>query len=158
MEGGFNKKGLSPVIASVLMILLVIILASMIFLWARGFVGEQIEKFGQPIENLCESVDFVAQVVSGTSTKYALEIVNRGDIDIFHLDIKMFLGGNSEIGKFNFNVDAHGAPIKGDIDLKMDSGEEPGEIEIYPALIGTVKGKHSNKVFTCNDVSQTIQL
>ena len=158
MKSDFNKRGLSPVVASVLMILLVIILASMVFLWARGFVSEQIEKFGQPIESLCDSVDFAAQLVDGSTTPYALEIVNRGDIDIFHLDIKMFLGGDSEISKFNFEVDAHGAPIKRDINLKMESGEDPSKIEIYPALIGTVKGKHSNKVFTCNDVSQTIQM
>ena len=49
MKEGIKKRGLSPVIASVLLILLVLVLASIIFLWARGFIGEQIEKFGEPI-------------------------------------------------------------------------------------------------------------
>ena len=156
---GVDRRGLSPVIASVLMILLVLVLAAMIFLWARGFIDEQIEKYGQPIESLCESVDFAVQIVTpGEASKYALEVVNRGDIDIFHLDVKMFSGGNSEISQFAFRVDAHGDPVKKDIFLIMDNNKEPDKIEIFPALIGTVKGKHSNKVFTCNEVSKTIQM
>ena len=45
-----GKRGLSPVIASVLLIALVLVLASIIFMWARGFISEQIEKFGNPVE------------------------------------------------------------------------------------------------------------
>lgn len=152
-----NKKALSPVVASVLMILLVIVLASLIFLWARGFVSEQIEKFGQPIENLCGRVDFDVQKVRGVTSTDALEIVNRGDVDIFHLDIKMYKGGDSEINQFKFSVGA-GESLKKDISLKMKDNSIPEKIDIFPALVGNVKGKHSNKVFTCNEVSKTIHL
>lgn len=41
-----NKRGLSPIIATVLLIFLVLILASIVFLWARGFFSEQLEKGG----------------------------------------------------------------------------------------------------------------
>ena len=43
-----DKRAISPVVATVLLIVLVLILAAIIFLWARGFVGEQVEKFGEP--------------------------------------------------------------------------------------------------------------
>jgi len=152
-----GRKGLSPVIASVLLILLVMVLAALIFLWARGFISEQIEKFGQSIENLCSSVDFEVQVVRGTAGAFALEIVNRGNIDIFNLNIKMYKGGNSEISKFKFGVGA-GESLKKDIYLKMRDNTLPDKIEVFPVLIGNVKGKHSNKVFTCNDAGKVIQM
>ncbi|MCK5321545.1 hypothetical protein KAJ38_03120 [Candidatus Pacearchaeota archaeon] len=150
-----KKRGLSPVIASIFMILLVVVLAALIFLWARGFISEQIEKFGQPIDNLCKRVDFEVQRVQGEVSEDALEVVNRGDIDIFHLDITMYRDGNSEISRFKFKIDA-GQSIKKDVYLKMEDGSIPDKIEIRPALLGSVKGKHSNKVFTCKDISKTI--
>ena len=142
-----NERGLSPVVASTLMILLVLVLAAIIFLWARGFLGEQIEKFGNPIEQSCSSVDFKAEL-NGEQ----LEIINRGDIDIRHLDIKLTdFDGNSEVRRFDFSVDAGGEGVTKEIRLKIND-KDPIETIIYPALIGNIKGKSSNKVFTCMDV------
>jgi len=150
MKRGDNKRGLSPVIASVLMIMLVMVMAAMIFLWARGFISEQIEKFGKPVEDLCESVDFRVEQVGNE-----LEILNRGNVDIWHLDIKMFKDGDSEISKFDFKVDA-GDAVKKAVTLKMEDGSVPEKIIVYPALVGSVKGKKTNKVFTCTDVGVTL--
>ncbi len=149
-KGVKNKHGLSPVIASVLMILLVLVLAVIIFLWARGFISEQIEKFGKPVEETCSSIDFRAERVGDK-----LEILNRGNVDIRHLDIKLFKGGNSEISKFDFSIDA-GQAIEAFVELKMSNGEEPDKIIIYPALIGNIRGGSSNKVFTCMDAGVTL--
>ncbi|MDH3353388.1 MAG: hypothetical protein OEL87_02995 [Nanoarchaeota archaeon] len=150
MEKGVDKRGLSPIIASVLMILLVLVLASIIFLWARGFISEQIEKFGKPVEELCSSIDFEVVRVGDD-----LEIINRGDIDIHHLDVKLFEGGNSEIGKFNFQIDA-GDAVRKPVTLTMSDGSSPDKITVYPALVGNVRGKSSNKVFTCIDAGVTL--
>jgi flagellin-like protein len=153
----FGKKGLSPVIASVLLIMLVLVLAAMIFLWARGFITEQVEKFGQPITNLCESVDFEAELLIGAGGKRELEVVNRGNIDIFHFDVKKFKGGDSEIGKFKFSVDA-GDATKEEVEIAMEDGAVPEKITVYPALIGTVKGKDSNKAVVCMEQGVDIQI
>ena len=77
MKKRVDVRGLSPVIASVLLILMVLVLAVLIFLWARGFVSEQVEKFGKPIEQICSSVDFEVQKFGSS-----LEVVNRGNVDI----------------------------------------------------------------------------
>ena len=146
-----NRSGLSPVIASVLMILLVLVLASIIFLWARGFIGEQIQKFGKPIDSYCKSVNFDATMVGNNK----LEIVNRGNIDIRYLDIKLFKGGNSEINKFDFQVDA-GKSNSGFVTLKMSDGSPPDKIIVYPALIGNIKGKNLNRPFVCMDSGVTL--
>jgi len=145
-----NKKGLSPVIASVLMILLVLVLAAIIFLWARGFISEQVEKFGKPVDEMCSSID-----IKVVKVENELEIINRGNIDIRHFDIKLFKDGDSEISKFDFQLDA-GESVRESVTLKMSDGSEPDKIAVYPALIGNVRGENSNKVFTCMDVGITL--
>ncbi len=145
-----NKKGLSPVIASVLMILLVLVLAAIIFLWARGFISEQVEKFGKPVDEMCSSID-----IKVVKVENELEIINRGNIDIRHFDIKLFKDGDSEISKFDFQLDA-GESVRESVTLKMSDGSEPDKIVVYPALIGNVRGENSNKVFTCMDVGITL--
>jgi len=145
-----DRRGLSPVIASVLMILLVLVLAILIFLWARGFVSEQIEKFGKPIEQYCALVDFEIQRLGSD-----LEVINRGNVDIRHLDIKMFKDGDSRVEKFDFQIDA-GQSVRKRATLLMDGSVTPDEIVAYPALIGNIKGGSSNNVFTCMDAGRTI--
>jgi len=145
-----GRRGLSPVIASVLMILLVLVLAALIFLWARGFIGEQIEKFGSPVEQMCEAVNFEVQKIGSS-----LEVVNRGDVNIYYLDIKMFKGGDSEVEKFDFQVDA-GESVRGEVVLLMDKNVVPDKIVAYPVLIGNVKGGVSNKAFTCMDFGRDV--
>jgi len=150
MKKRANSRGLSPVIASVLLILLVLVLAAMIFLWARGFIAEQVEKFGKPIDQICESVDFEVQRVGSD-----LEVINRGNVDIYYLSIKMIKGGDSKFQKFDFPVDA-GESVRKGITLLMDNNVVPDEVIVYPALIGNVKGGDSNMPFTCLDYGRKL--
>ena len=148
-----DKKGLSPVIASVLMIMLVLVLAAMIFLWARGFISEQIEKFGKPVDEACAAVNFDVVRVGDD-----LEIINRGNVGIRSLDIKMYKDGNSEIANFDFDLSqiAPGVAISKRVSLLMEDGSEPESVMAYPLLLGSVRGKSKNKPFTCTDAGKTI--
>lgn len=152
MKRYFGKRGLSPVIASVLLILLVLVLAVIIFLWARGFIGEQIEKFGKPIEDYCSQSNFDVSI----NGNY-LEIRNSGNVDINHFDIKKVRGGDSEISKFDFQVDA-GEVVTGYFSLNMEDGYDPEEIILYPALVGNVKGDDAKSAFTCINDGTTLTL
>jgi flagellin-like protein len=147
-----KKRGLSPVIASVLLIALVLVLAAIIFLWARGFISEQIEKFGKPIEELCGDVSFDLELVDATGG-YDLEVVNRGNVPIYNFDIKEIKGGNSDIQKFKFSVNV-GKSVRQAISLKADTEK----IVVYPVIVGNVKGKKVNKPFTCSEIGKTIVL
>jgi hypothetical protein len=150
-----DENGLSPVIATVFLIMLVMFLASIVFFWARGFISEQVEKFGRSIEDQCKLIDFDVAVVAGAGSQYALEVVNHGNIDIYNLEIKKTLGGNSEVTEFKFNIPA-GTAVPGDVFLMMRDGSSPESITIYPALIGNVQGKDSNKVFTCIELGKKV--
>ena len=154
MRRGDDKRGLSPVIASVLLILLVLVLASLIFLWARGFISEQIEKFDRPVDSICEDIRFDAELVveAGFDT---LEVRNTGDVDIFNFEVKRIQGGNSESDVFKFSVPSGGGERK-DFNFNMKDGSNPEKIIVYPTLVGNLKGKDSNRVYTCVNRGQTI--
>ena len=148
MENNIKRRGLSPVIASVLMILLVLVLAVIIFLWARGFISEQVEKFGGPVESACSSVDF-SVVVIDNGGYHLLEIINRGNVGINALEIKMYSGGHSEVVKLNVSVPI-GKSVSSEVSLGvMKSGEITEKIEVFPVLGGLVKGKSKVRMFTC---------
>ena len=148
-----KKKGLSPVIASVLMIMLVLILAVMIFLWARGFISEQIEKFDKPINDVCATVNFDAVRVGDE-----LEIINRGNVGIRSFDIKLIKGGDAEVAEFDFDRPQvePGQAIREKVSLLMKDGSTPDRIVVYPSLLGGVRGGNTNKMFTCTDAGKTL--
>lgn len=152
MKEVLNKRGLSPVIASVLLILLVLVLASILFVWARGFVGEQIEKFGQPVEEVCRNVDFQVAKIGDDLLDVKLEVKNDGSINIRHLEARLTKGGESELLQFDFPINKHDAVTKSVSFAMPNSTDTPDEIIIYPALIGNVVGDVStNNIFTCLD-------
>lgn len=79
----FGKRGLSPIIATVLLISLTLALAIIIFFWAREFVGESVQKDGQAVELLCDETNFVIEVFDGT-----MWIENQGDIALGGFEVR----------------------------------------------------------------------
>lgn len=145
-----DRRALSPVIATTMLILLVLVLAAIIFLWMKGFVSEQIMKFDKPTEQICQEVSFDAQLTSPTE----LEISNTGNIPISSFEIKRVLpSGNSEIKNFAFSVDP-GQAIRGEFSQVQE--EVAAKLIVYPVVVGNVKGKSLNKAYTCTGQSKNI--
>lgn len=81
-----NKKGVSPVIATVLLIVIVVVLAAIIFIWARGFLSESATKGDRVVESSCEDVVFEVQIAASASQcngESAIDINNIGNIPIY---------------------------------------------------------------------------
>lgn len=152
-----KKKGLSPVIATVLLIMLVLFLALIVFLWARGFISERIEKFGKPIEKLCKSVDFEASLIQSStgSDLDTLEIVNQGNINIHSIEIRVSKGGNADVQRYDFLINSMDS-IRKEVSLRMEDGFYPQKIEVFPVLAGNVKGKKILKSFVCIDNGKVV--
>lgn len=151
-----TKRSLSPVIATSLLITLVLVLAAIVFLWMRGFVSEQVIKFDKPVEQVCEQVDFEVSLTSEYSSEssFELEIANRGNVDIYNFDIKeIYKDGNSVIEKFKFPVDVGGSVRDPFFPSKPT---ELCKIIVYPAILGNVKDKTLNKMFTCLEKGKII--
>jgi len=143
-----KKKGLSPVITTVLLIALTIVIIAIIFLWIRGMVQEGVTKFGKNIQLVCNDVQFEATYESGT-----LNIVNNGNIPLYSLDVKVVTSDGYQTKNIkDFNAASswpvsglkQGAAFSGNIGSEITN---PTELEIFPVLIGTsTSGK---KTFTC---------
>ncbi len=141
-----DKKAVSPIIATVLLIMLVIILAIIILLWSQGFIKEKVLKFGKPIENVCAEVS-IRTFVNADDT---YGFTNIGNVPIYAVDIKTTRKGGSDIE----HVDIAGGG-KVDIGLstifksvpKIDETTDK-EIKLIPIILGETKSG-AVKEYTC---------
>jgi hypothetical protein len=85
-----NKKGLSVVTASVLLISLALVLATVIYNQMR----QQIVSLSPEVD--CLGVDFRAEIVYEANGAY-LNVVNLGNLPIVGFYIKTFVDGESEV-------------------------------------------------------------
>lgn len=148
----FKKRGLSPVVATVLLIALILVLAAIIFLWTRGFVKESVEKNGLKAEEACNLVRFDAYY---DPLQSKLSIVNEGNVAIRGFEIKQVTGGDSERVPFYLPVNAGGTipPIGVELGKDLDS------IQFFPIIL-TVKNATATatKMYTCLDHSKKITI
>ena len=127
-----NKRGVSPIIATVLLIVIVVILAMIIFLWARSFVGEAIQKKNKPIEQSCGEVNLELSYREGV-----LYATNKGNIPIYNLEISKKSGAS-------IDTQNSGKGITLGASLTVNVGPDYDEIEVFPVILGqTETGKKS---------------
>ena len=143
-----NKKGLSPVIASVLLVALVLVLAAIIYLWARAFIPETVEKFGETIENSCPNVAFSATY----STTGGLRVQNNGNVPIYGVQY-----GVEREGSLNYE-DLIQTPIAtGGFKVYNPTIEASSKdtIRVIPILLGK-SSDGELKAFSCGEDSAEI--
>lgn len=91
-----SKKGVSPVIATMLLIGIVVVLAILIFLWLKGFTREVVTKnlgFGEKnIELVCEDVVLTANY---EYLQKKLLITNQGSAPVEAIEMKIFSTDNT---------------------------------------------------------------
>ncbi len=155
-----NKRGVSPVIATVLLIGLVITLGVVVFVWFQSFTREAVTKFnGENIELTCGNVYFDASY----SPSGVLAISNTGNVPIYSFNVQINSAGGvyttEEISKLVSNWKAtglrQGGTFSGNI---LSSASGATQITLIPILRGTVSSG-DQKSFTCGSQSeQTIPL
>ncbi|MBA7711717.1 hypothetical protein ES703_120683 [subsurface metagenome] len=145
-----KKSGVSPVIATVLFIAMVVVIGLIVFLWFRGMTQERITKFGGTnIELVCEEVDFEATYISGV-----LSIVN-GDVPIFGMKIKIFREGSHETkdlkDDLSENWPALGLNQVGTFSdtIDFENAEKIEKITLIPVLRG--KSDEGEENFMCDE-------
>jgi len=138
MRLGIGKRGVSAVIASVLLILLVTIVSVSIFSWSKGFFEEKTADTGELNGKSCSSVNFLASIVAVPDVSYYnVNIVNSGNVDIDAFDFKVYYSnGNSKVIRNDTGVPFSGANTI-DIDFPSLGSEVIIEsIEVLPILKG----------------------
>ena len=142
-----GKRGLSPVIASVLLVMIVVILAAIVFLWALGFVSEGVSKFNDPIERACGRINFEAGVFSGKSGGYVIDVNNRAEIPLYGFNIKKIGAGEVIATKYVGNTIGTGESTTLQLDgFNFNTGDK---LLIVPIILG--KSAKSKVSYVCKD-------
>ena len=146
-----EKKGLSPVIATVLLVAMVIIIGVIIFLWFSGMTQEATTKFGgKNIELVCEDIEFDA---SYNAASGVLFIRNTGNVPIYSFKIKLESEGSFETPDLR-NLDSNWPRIglkQGGTYSSKDLSSEFGDsrITIIPVLVG--KSGKGESIHVCGE-------
>jgi len=144
-----KKRGLSPVIATSLLIAIVVVLAAIIFLWARGFINEQVAKFDEPVERACNRVNFQAGIFNNGGS-HVLDINNRGDVPIYGFQVKEF-GGGSVIVNDVGGVGGNDAVLAGESRSISLTGQysQGSRLLVVPVILG--EAGDGRVAYTCPD-------
>ncbi|MBI2631982.1 hypothetical protein HYW75_03190 [Candidatus Pacearchaeota archaeon] len=160
-----EKKGLSPVIATTLLILIAIIIAIIILLWIKQFIGEKAEKNlgGGPVdlESVCKDVVFDADAKIAVNTEdpnkkdLVIHVGNKGNVPIYGIEIrKKSLTSVSSVGAVN-TLHLNLAITSGEDEdmklLKIDTGKiNVGDnFIIVPIVLG--ENNKAKKAFVCGE-------
>ena len=126
-----NKKGMSPVVATVLLITISIIVIAIIFIWARSAIQEGDLKFGEPIKTACEDLSL--------------------DIDL--------VGNNLAVVNLGNRVALHSVVLKdksGDLYFCQDLDLSPGEAESFFVTDGCWDKKGEFRIGSGDDIESII--
>ncbi len=145
-----RKRGISPVIATVLLIAMIVVIGLIVFVWFRNIIQEEGTKFGKNVNLVCGDVEFDTDYDSYSGT---LSIANNGNVPIFGIKIKISGDGShktkdlKEISSSWPDLGLNqGGTFSGDIYSETSNADE---IKIIPVLMGSSEGK--NKIFICEE-------
>lgn len=131
-----SKRSVSPVIATVLLIAIVIVSALLIFLWVKGFVKEAGQKMGKGAHQACDEVNLDASI-DGTS----LIVINNGNIPVQSITVEKTKAGSVESSKFEKILKQGSSEI-----YEIGTAEK---IEMMPAIM--VEVDNAKKEYLCKD-------
>lgn len=143
-----KKKGVSPVIATVLLIAMVITSGVVVFIWFNQMTQESITKFGGTnVELVCDEVKFDASYSGGI-----LSLSNSGNVPIFGMKVKISDVGSYEtkdLKDLSEDWPATGLNQGGVFSGNIAGQVTEGSIVLTPVLMGTSdKGK---RTFVCDE-------
>lgn len=153
MRKRIGEKGISPVIATVLLVAMVIVIAMTIFFWVRGLSQEAITKFGgENVKVVCGDVQFSASYSGGILT-----ISNYGNVPIYDMALKITSsGGNyqtTDISSLSNNWSSTGLGSGGvftSADLSSSTQfMDATQILAVPVLLGN--SNSGQQTYTCDD-------
>jgi flagellin-like protein len=148
-----SKKGVSPVIATVLLVALTIAMFLIIFTWSKGFIKEQVEKAGGPIAYVCPKISYDAVLPEGTSTVY---LTNTGNAIIYGFRVKGENEGTSKIIFLRPNSGKLGAGEADNLDLSTIASLYK-KITLIPVLLGTGVNSGTGKLFSCEEQAKIVK-
>jgi len=139
-----SKGGVSPVIATVLLIAIVVVMALIIFIWFKTIVTDKTMKFDQNIEIVCDDVSISASYSQESNN---LAISNDGTIPINGMKIQIFTEGGHDTEDLE-GFEGLGQGEAGEYTITIEGDIE--KIVLIPVLLG-ISDNEGEKTFVCNN-------
>ena len=146
----FRGKGISPLIATVILIAISIAIFGIIFGWMRSMVSEQVQKFGTPIDTECEKLVFSAKISENT-----IYISNQGNIPIAGINLKMRVNGKTVTKSVLKTLDGVISPGETD-SIAADGIASSQKNTITPIIIGKTVKTNKMQRYLCK--TKTVDL
>lgn len=144
-----NNKGVSPIVATVLLIAMVVVIALILFLWFRNMVKEEVVKFEEEnIEMTCDKVDFR---IDYSPSSGSLTVVNDGSIPIYGLKISHYSSDSKGEISVSPEEDSQGIEkgINSGATYTKEIGDNYEKVIVYPVLIGN--SKDGTRTYVCRN-------
>jgi flagellin-like protein len=144
-----KKRGLSPVVATVLLIAIVVIIALIVFFWLRGTIQEAVTKFdGTNIQLVCNQVAFDAEYSAGQ-----IFLSNTGNVPIYQFKVRLqeVSGAFSTVAVgVDDDLWPEGGLNQGGVySGVLDSGSAT-RMFVIPVLLGKTQSE-KRETYTCGD-------
>lgn len=152
------KKAVSPVIATVLLVLIVVVLGTIIVLWSQGFVKEAVTKSigseTKTTQQFCSEVSI--QSILNNDNSFGFK--NIGNVPVYAFNVKL-VGkntGGSETKKIEYSNGGGVNPGFSTL-VQKDSGgyynyDDYSEVKITPILLGKTK-KGGLQEYPCPEIN-----
>jgi len=158
-----SKKGVSPLIATVLLVVIAIALGGIVFAWVRSFVKENVEKMGGAIETICQSIAFDA-TASRTAAGITINVNNQGNIPLYGMNVKMWVVGGKSYSKFFKTASVVEGGGTGEINILSGDNKFliPGQgsikFDITPVILGKGVNTGKGRIHLCKQQMKTVNL
>lgn len=139
-----KKKGVSPVIATVLLIGIVVVIIAIIFMWGRSVIKENVQKQGLPADQACSEINIRTSCYNGVIT-----FTNLGNIPVYTINLRIISDGKTTVKQPTTDL---GIGISESREIELDDygiSECPQKYEIIPVILGTAES--AKKAYTCTD-------
>jgi len=162
-----NKKAVSPIVATVLLVMIVIILAIIILVWMQGFIKESLTKEIADKEKIVEQYCAEVGISPFINDDNTFGFRNTGNVPVYSIELKLTDGGSSDIIKIGPNPEDGGMVNPGFSTIIKDVNDIEGDgdnlfdytlhekIEIIPVLLGKTK-KGGTRQFTCPEINAVV--
>jgi flagellin-like protein len=137
-----KKKGVSPVVASLLLVVIVIILSMIIFIWAKSFIKEVIQKKDKPATQVCSEIRLQATYSPDDGE---VLISNIGNYPVHALELRLKSGARTKIYKVEKSFPLGAGEI-----IKDNALKDYQDIEVVPIILGE-NSKRKQTQYTCKD-------
>jgi len=148
------KKGVSPVVSTVLLIMIVIIIAIIILAWTTSFQREAITKEingdKKAIERWCSEIELSPEInPDGTSFGFT----NTGNVPLYQYELKLVSEGSSDTKLISSSEGGSVNPGYKSIlkpeEISIGNYDSYEEIEIIPILLGTAEKSGGTEEYKC---------